>query len=299
MGSNPEKQNKTKIDIVATIFPPYDFARAVIGDRANLTMLINPGAEVHSFDPTPADITKIQKADVFIYIGGENDAWVHTILESMDISKKKIIKLIDHVAPVAEESVEGMETEHEEKETRDSQKEIEYDEHIWTSPKNAIMMIDAIAKDLCEIDPSNAQEYKQNASTYTSQIQTVDDEIKETVAKSSNKLLVFGDRFPFRYFVEEFGLSYRAAFNGCSTESEVSAGTLAYLIDTVKNNHIHYIFYIELSNQNIAKAISEQTGAEMVLLHSCHNVSRDDFIKGVTYLALMKQNATTLQKVMK
>jgi zinc transport system substrate-binding protein len=289
-----------KINIVATIFPPYDFARAIVGDKANLTMLINPGAEVHSFDPSPADIAKIQKSDLFIYIGGENDAWVNSILESMDTSKKKIIKLMDYITPIKEETIEGMEKEKKEDETGggiQDKEEIVYDEHIWTSPRNAILMINAIADILSKTDTGNAQVYMKNAAVYTTQIQEVDDEIKGTVDNSPNKMLVFGDRFPFRYFVDEFGLDYRAAFNGCSTETEVSAGTMAYLINTVKENKLHYILYIELSNQNIAKAISEQTGAEMILLHSCHNVSHDDFIAGATYLSLMKQNAETLKKV--
>ncbi len=285
-----------KINIVATIFPQYDFTRAIIGNRANLTMLMNPGGETHSYDPSPGDIIKIQKADVFIYIGGENDAWVNTILESMDTSNKKIIRLMDSVDAVEEEAVEGMEAEEHDEDQECHEEEVEYDEHIWTSPKNAILMINAITNVLCEIDDKNANIYKQNAKAYASQIQEVDYEMINIVDHATHKLLVFGDRFPFRYFADEFGLDYRAAFNGCSTETEASAGTVAYLIDTVKKNNISHIFYIELSNQNIAKAISEETGADMLLLHSYHNVSKDDFEAGVTYLSLMKQNAENLRK---
>ena len=280
-----------KISIVATIFPQYDFTRAIVGDKADLTMLIKPGGETHSYDPSPGDIIKIQNADVFIYIGGENDEWVNTILESMDTSNKKIIRLMDSVRAVEEETIEGMETEE-----HDHEEEVEYDEHIWTSPKNAILMINAITDIICEMDGRNADTYKQNAAAYTAQIQEVDNEITEIVDHATHKLLVFGDRFPFRYFADEFGLDYRAAFNGCSTETEASAATLAYLIDTVKKNNMSHIFYIELSNQNIAKVISEQTGAKMLLLHSCHNVSKDDFQAGATYLSLMKQNAAHLRK---
>jgi len=280
-----------KISIVATIFPQYDFTRAIVGDKADLTMLIKPGGETHSYDPSPGDIIKIQNADVFIYIGGENDEWVNTILESMDTSNKKIIRLMDSVRAVEEETIEGMETEE-----HDHEEEVEYDEHIWTSPKNAILMINAITDIICEMDGRNADTYKQNAAAYTAQIQEVDNEITEIVDHATHKLLVFGDRFPFRYFADEFGLDYRAAFNGCSTETEASAATLAYLIDTVKKSNMSHIFYIELSNQNIAKVISEQTGAKMLLLHSCHNVSKDDFQAGATYLSLMKQNAAHLRK---
>ncbi|MDO9492371.1 metal ABC transporter substrate-binding protein [Acetobacterium sp.] len=278
-----------KISIVTTIFPVYDFARAIGGDQAELTMLVKPAAEVHSYDPSPADIIKIQDADVFIYIGGENDAWVSTILDSMDTRNKKIIRLMDAVKPVAEETVEGMEAE-------PAEAEIEYDEHIWTSPKNAILMINEIAAALAEIDAQNADAYTKNAADYTAQIQAVDDEITKIVAASPNKLLVFGDRFPFRYFVDEFGLEYKAAFPGCSTDTEASAGTLAYLMNTIKEKNIKYVYYIELSNQNIARAISEQTGAQLLQLHSAHNVTKDDFDAGATYVSIMQQNVENLRK---
>lgn len=295
--------NSGQISIVTTIFPVYDFARAIAGDQTELTMLVKPAAEVHSYDPSPADIIKIQDADVFIYIGGENDAWVSTILESMDTSDKKIIRLMDAVKPVAEETVEGMEAEQEtvaaentQKETAPAEAEIEYDEHIWTAPKNAILMVNEIAAALAEIDAQNADTYTKNAADYTAQIQAVDDEITAIVAASPNKLLVFGDRFPFRYFVDEFGLEYKAAFPGCSTDTEASAGTLAYLMNTIKENNIKYVYYIELSNQNIAKAISEQTGAQLLLLHSAHNVTKDDFEAGATYVSIMQQNVENLRK---
>ena len=292
-----------KISIVTTIFPVFDFARAIAGDQAELTMLVKPAAEVHSYDPSPADIIKIQDADVFIYIGGENDAWVSTILESMDISDKKIIRLMDAVKPVAEETVEGMEAEEEPvtaestpKESEPAEEEIEYDEHIWTSPKNAILMVNEIAVALAKVDAQNAATYTNNAAEYNAQIQTVDDEIAGIVAASPNKLLVFGDRFPFRYLVDEFGLEYKAAFPGCSTDTEASAGTLAYLMNTIQERNIKYVYYLELSNQNIARAISEQTGAQQLQLHSAHNVTKDDFEAGVTYVSIMQQNAENLRK---
>ena len=295
--------NPEKISIVTTIFPVYDFARAIAGDQAELTLLVKPAAEVHSYDPSPADIIKIQEADVFIYIGGENDAWVSTILESMDTSNKSIIRLMDAVKPVAEETVEGMEVEAEPvaaestpTESQAAEPDAEYDEHIWTAPKNAILMVNEIAAALAQVDAQNAAIYANNAADYTAQIQTVDDEIAGIVAASPNKLLVFGDRFPFRYFVDEFGLEYKAAFPGCSTDTEASAGTLAYLMNTIQEKNIKYVYYLELSNQNIARAISEQTGAQLLLLHSAHNVTKDDFEAGVTYVSIMQQNAENLRK---
>lgn len=284
-----------KINIVATIFPQYDFTRSIIGDKANLTLLVAPGTEIHSYDPSPADIITIQNADVFIYIGGESDFWVDEILGSMNTSDKKIIRLMDFVTPVEEEVVEGMEAE-EDDEDEEGEAEEEYDEHIWTSPQNAILIINAIAEELCEVDEGNADTYKKNAEAYIAEIKGVDAEIKEIVDNAANKLIVMGDRFPFRYFADEYGLEYRAAFVGCSTETEASAGTVAYLIDTVKKNNLPYVYYIELSNQNIARTISEEAGADMLLLHSCQNVSKEEFDSGATYLSLMKQNAENLRK---
>jgi zinc transport system substrate-binding protein len=174
--------------------------------------------------------------------------------------------------------------------------EPEYDEHIWTSPKNAMLMVDAIADALSSADSANAGAYAKNAADYTARIQQIDDRIKGIVDKAQNKLLVVADRFPFRYLTEEFGLKYCAAFSGCSSESDVSLGTMAYLINKVEENHIPYIYYIEFSNQKVAQAVAEQTGAQTLLLHSCHNVTKADFDAGVTYVSLMAQNADNLEK---
>ena len=280
------------LKIVTTIFPPYDFARAITGTNAQITMLIDPGAEVHTFDPTPDDIIKIQNADVFIYIGGENDAWVDQVLESTDTRHMTVLRLMDAVTPVEEETVEGMQSE----DGHDGDGETEYDQHIWTSPKNAVLMIDYIAKALEKTDAENAPVYEKNAADYTARIMQVDKHIQAVADASPTKLLVVADRFPFRYLADEFGLDYRAAFSGCSSESDVSAGTLAYLIDTVKEKNLKYIYTIEFSNQAVAKAVSEQTGAQTLLLHSCHNVTKDDFTAGVTYLQLMQGNLDNLKK---
>ncbi len=291
-GTQPTGADDGKLNIVTTIFPPYDFARAVAGGKADVTMLIDPGAEVHSYDPTPGDMIAIESCDMFIYIGGENEAWVDTVLESLNTEGMTILRLMDYVTPVEEETVEGMQAA----EKEGAEQEAEYDEHIWTSPRNAISMINAIADALGAIDSANAAVYAQNAQNYTAQIASVDEQIKTIVDKALRKLIIVADRFPFRYLVEEFGLDYYAAFNGCSSESDVSAGTLAFLIDKVKEYGVKYVYYIEFSNQQVAKAVCEQTGAQMLLLHSCHNVTRNDFDAGVTYLSLMQGNAINLEK---
>ena len=276
-----------RLKIVTTIFPVYDFARAVVGEKADLSMLVRTGSEIHSFDPSPQDIFSIRNADVFIYIGGESETWVKTLLKSSESPGKAVLRLIDKIDAVEEEVVEGMQTEEEEK---------SYDEHIWTSPRNAVALVGAVADALCAADPSNAGEYRARADKYVGEISSLDEEFKALVAGAKRKVIVFGDRFPLRYFVDEYGLEYRAAFPGCHTESDVSASTMAYLMRYMKNEGIPVVYKLELGNGNIARAIAEQTGAEALTLHSCHNVARSEFESGVTYVSLMRQNLENLRK---
>ena len=260
-------------------------------------MLLAPGVESHSYEPTPQDIIKIQKSDVFIYVGGESDEWVKEILESIDTSKMAVINLMDCVEPVKEEIVEGMEEEKDE-EHKDGEEEIEYDEHIWTSPRNAMLITNKIAEELSRIDSKNAVEYKKNAADYIKELQKLDKDFQSVVNSGKRKTIAFGDRFPFRYFADAYGLSYTAAFPGCSTDTEPSAATIAYIIDKVKNENLPVIYYIEFSNHKVADSISEATGAKAMLLHSCHNVSRKDLEKGVTYLELMRKNVESLKEAL-
>ncbi|OJU09174.1 MAG: ABC transporter substrate-binding protein [Clostridiales bacterium 43-6] len=285
-----------RISVVATIFPQYDFARAVVGNKADLTMLIPPGSEIHSYEPSPSDIIKIQNSDVFIYIGGESDTWVDKILSAMDIKNKKIVKMMDCVTAVEEATVNNANDEHEDGETHEDEEEPEYDEHVWTSPKNAVKIVSAIKDAVSSVDTKNAKIYESNATDYRTKITELDTSIQAIVSKAKTKTLVVGDRFPFRYFADEFGLSYKAAFAGCSKETEASAATIAELINYIKQNNVKTVYSIELSNQNIAKTLSEQTGAKILLLHSCHNLAKSDFDSGATYVSLMRTNALNLEK---
>ncbi|GHT70244.1 periplasmic divalent manganese/zinc-binding lipoprotein [Spirochaetia bacterium] len=279
-----------KITITATIFPPYDFVRAIAGDRVNLTMLLPPASESHSFEPTPKDIITIQNSDIFIYVGGESDEWVNRILESMDTRTMTIISLMDIVEAVEEEIVEGMEVEEEE--------EVAYDEHVWTSPQNAVRIVQAITETLCKVDAVNADLYRQNGAHYIAELRDLDTAFQAVVDNANRNTIVFGDRFPFRYFADRYGLSYFAAFPGCSTETEPSAGTVAFLIDKIKHERIPVVFHIELGNERMADTIAEETGAEKLLLHACHNISKKDFENGVTYVDLMRQNVENLRKAL-
>lgn len=278
-----------KINVVATIFPPYDFSRQIGRDRINLTLLLPPGAESHTYEPTPADMITMQEADVFIYVGGENDTWIREILENIDTSKMKIVRLMDCVKTVDEELVEGMEAE------KESGGETEPDEHVWTSPVNAMKISKDICDALCEADPGNAPEYKSNLNNYLSDLEDLNLKFQEIVSGAERKTVVFGDRFPLRYFADEYGLTYFAAFPGCSSETEPSAKTIAFLIDKVKQEKIPVVFYIEFSNHQTADTIAQGAGVQTMLFHSCHNVSKDDLNSGATYLSLMNQNAEALE----
>jgi zinc transport system substrate-binding protein len=289
-------ETNEKIAVTTTIFPPYDFVRQIAGDKVNLKMLLPPGAESHSFEPTPQDVITVQNSKLFIYVGGESDKWVDRILDSMDVSNMKIVSLMACVDVVEEEIVEGMEEEDEEEtlEAVDVETEPEYDEHVWTSPQNAVRIVAALADALCEVDAANAGLYRQNAVVYTAKLNELDGKFREVVDAAVRKTFVFGDRFPFRYFADAYGLSYFAAFPGCSTETEPSAATVAFLIDKIKSEQIPVIFHIELSNERMADAIAEATGAKKLLLHACHNISKRDFDAGKTYLDFMQVNAKNL-----
>lgn len=293
-GNTKNTNDSDKISVVCTIFPQYDFVRQIAGDDVSLTMLLKPGAESHTYEPTPQDIITIQDCDLFIYVGGDSDEWVSEILSSMDTSKMKIIKLMDCVETMEEELTEGMEHEHEE----DEEAEAELDEHVWTSPANAMLIVEKISAALCEIDPDNAATYQNNTEKYLAKLQKLDDDIWEVVNNAARKEIIVGDRFPLRYFCEEFGLTYYAAFPGCSTDTEASAATIAFLIDKVTEDEIPVVFHIELSNEQICDSICEATGAKSELFNAVHNISADDFADGVTYIDLMEHNLKVLKEAL-
>ena len=287
-----------KIKIIATIFPQYDFVREIAGDAVDLTMLLRPGAESHSFDPTPQDIKRINGCDAFIYVGGESDEWARSILDSLSPESRervRVVALMDLVDAVEEEVVEGMQ---EEADDEDEHDEPEYDEHVWTSPRNVRVIVSSLADLLCELDPVNAETYRKNAASYLERLDGLDKTFSAIARDAKRRTIIFGDRFPFRYLADAYGLKYYAAFPGCSTDTEASAATIAFLIDKTKAENIPVVFYREFSNGDIARTISESTGAESMLLHSCHNISRDDFVSGVTYIELMTRNAESLRKAL-
>jgi zinc transport system substrate-binding protein len=288
-----------RLKLVATDFPAYDFARAVCGALGDVTLLLPPGAESHSYEPTPRNIIDVQRCDLFLYVGGESDTWVDTILESLD-QPVQTLRLVDCVELLEEKTLEGMthrDHDHEE-EGHGLGEVVEIDEHVWTSPLNAIRIVEQISQRVAELDPANAAEYQANAAVYIARLTEVDRAFRDFFETVENKTLVFGDRFPLRYFAEEYGLTCYAAFPGCSTQTEPSAATVAFLTEKVREEGLSAVYYIEFSNHLVADSIAEAAGAETALFHSCHNVSQAELASGVTYVSLMEQNLETLQATM-
>ncbi len=282
---------KGGVSVVTTIFAPYSFTRELAGEKADVTMLLPTGADSHSYDPTPKDLLAVSKCDIFIYVGGEADSWVENIIAAAENPDMKIIKLLDHT-----EGLICAEHNHEHNHTTGAEHEHgEYDEHVWTSPRNAVLASEAIAEALCEIDGENETFYKANLAAYKAELAALDAEIKEIVENSTRKELVFGDRFPLIYFTHAYGLSYHAAFPGCAGNTEPSAATLAELITHVNEEKIPAVFHISLSTGNIADAICDATGAKKLAFNACETLSRADFEAGVTYVELMRENAEALR----
>lgn len=291
VGCTLQEKKDGKISIVATMFPEYDLARAVAGDLADVEMLLKPGEEAHQFEPTPENIRKICSCDIFIYGGGESDTWLDEVLASAGKSSVSIISLMDTVELLEEEEKEGMDIRGE-----GDEEEAEYDEHVWTSPLNALKIAEAITDKLTVLDAKNAEGYRNNFETLKVGLLRLDEEFRAIADATENKTLIFADRFPLLYFVKEYGFEYYAAFPGCSANTEPSAKTLAFLINKIKDENIPVIFKIELSNDNIAFAVSEETGAKILTFYSCHNVSKADFENGETYISLMNKNIDALKE---
>ena len=281
-----------KLTIISTSYPGYDFARAITkgNDNVEVKMLLKPGSETHDFEPTPQDVIDIKNSDLFVYVGGESDEWISDIIKDIDLDKTKIVKMMDVVSVVEEDVVEGMEAEEEEEEGE----EVEYDEHVWTSPKNAVKIVNAILEKVSD----KSDNYKKNAEEYITKLNELDAEFREVVKNANRKTVIFGDRFPLRYFVDEYGLNYYAAFPGCAEQTEASSKTISFLIDKVKSEKVPVVFKIELSSGKIAETIAKEAGVKVVEFNAVHNISAEDFKAGVTYVTLMKKNVSALKEAL-
>ncbi len=296
-----------KIKIVTTIFPVYDWVRNVTGDTgADITMLLDNGVDLHSFQPTADDIIKISACDLFVYVGGESDKWVDDALATAENPDMVVINLLETLGDAVkeEEIVEGMEAEREEEDAAEHEAEEEgpeKDEHVWLSLQNAAALCKVIAAKLGEIDAANKDIYAANANAYIGKLNALDGQYKEAVAAANTKTLLFGDRFPFRYLADDYGLDYYAAFAGCSAESEASFETIAFLAGKADELGLRTIMQIESADGKIATTIKDTTKTKdqtILTLDSMQSVTAGDVEKGVTYLSIMEKNLDVLKQAL-
>lgn len=306
IGGNKNKNN-AKYKVVASNFASYDFLRAIIGENKDveLTFLIGPGKDAHSYDLTAGDLIKIQDSDLFVYVGGEMEKWSDKVLDSLDTTGTEIICIADFVDTMEEKEVDGAEEHEHDHEDEDEHEEHEheheegaFDEHIWTSPENAIKMVNALEKAMEKIDNKNSNTYKENADIYIAQIKDVDSKIQNIVDNKVRNRLIFADKMPMQYFIDYYNLEVSAAFDGCSSETEPSAKTIAYLQNKVKEEKIPVILYIELNPGTVANTIANETGSKAMQIQTLHNVSLDDFKNGETWVSLMTRNIDVLKKAL-
>ena len=304
--STTEKNTDKKIKVVTTIFPEYDWVKEIAGyagENMEITMLLDNGVDLHNYQPTTADLAKVSDCDLFIYVGGESDAWVDGALKEAVNKNMKVINLLDVLGEsVKEEEVkEGMEAEEEQDEEDSQEEEPEYDEHVWLSLKNAKVLTQAIADSLCEIVKEHKDIYSENEKNYEEKLDTLDKEYQETVDAASKKTLLFGDRFPFRYMVDDYGLDYYAAFVGCSAETEASFKTIKFLAEKADKLELKNVMTIEKSDQKIAKTIIDNTknkDQNILTLDSMQSTTSEDVKNGTTYLSVMENNLNVLKEVL-
>lgn len=321
--SKETSASEKKLSIVTTIFPEYDWTKEILGERADdveLTMLLDNGVDLHSYQPTAEDIMKISSCDIFIYVGGESDAWVEDALKEATNKDMKVINLLEVLGDNVkeEEIVEGMEADEEEEaegekekaegkeaegkeEKAEGEEEPEYDEHVWLSLKNAEVFCNAIEKVLAEIDSKNADIYQKNTAAYIEKLKSLDEAYQSAVDGASQKTLLFGDRFPFRYLADDYGLSYYATFIGCSAETEASFETISFLAQKVDELGLHSVMKIEKSDQKIAKTIIKNItdkNQNILELDSMQGTTIEDVLAGATYFSVMEHNLSVLKEAL-
>ena len=296
-----EEAEDGRLQVVCSLFPYYDFVREIGGAYVSPRLLVAAGREAHSFEPTPMDVIRVSRADVFVYNGGEGEQWVDEILSSAGENIPAVLRMMDYADMLTEEPLAGHDDhdhadhDHEHDDDHDSD-DIEYDEHIWTSPVQAMKLCRAICDALCAADPAHAAVYRSNLENYLGQLAELDVAFRQLCSEKKRSLLVFGDRFPLLYFCREYGLDYRAAFHGCSSDTEPSLYTLKFLIDKVRQQDIPVVYALELSSRKVADAIAETTGATVETFYSCQTVSQADWAAGEGYVSLMRRNVAALRE---
>ncbi|MBR2990660.1 MAG: zinc ABC transporter substrate-binding protein [Solobacterium sp.] len=295
--SAPQTETNDRLQIITTIFPEYDWVMNVLGENpgeAEVTLLLDNGVDLHSYQPNAEDILKISTCDVFIYIGGESDAWVDDALKNALNEDMIVINLLDSLGDTVkeEEHVEGMQEEH------DHEEDAEYDEHVWLSLRNAEVLTGVIADALGSADPDNADSYRANAEAYITELQALDAEYTAMAEGAERKTLLFGDRFPFRYLTDDYGMDYYAAFAGCSAETEASFETVVFLAGKVDELSLPAIMTIEGTNHRIAETIWQNTASkdqEILVLDSMQGTTSKDVQNGISYLSIMEKNLEVLK----
>ena len=303
-GCTPVEEDSGKLSVVCSLFPYYDFVRVIGGEWVEPRLLVAAGREAHSFEPTPADVIRVSRADVFVYNGGEGEQWVDEILSSAGENIPTVLRMMDYAQTLEEEPVDGdshddhdgHDHDHDDHDHDHDSDDIEYDEHIWTSPVEAEKLCRAICDALCAADPAHTAVFQANLAAYLQNLAALDADFRQVCQEKKRDLLVFGDRFPLLYFCREYGLNYRAAFHGCSSDTEPSLYTLKFLIDKVRQEQIPVVYTLELSSQKVAEAIAETTGAKVVTFYSCQTVSQSDWAAGEGYLSLMRRNVAALRE---
>lgn len=300
--------NKTdKLSIVTTIFPEYDWVKEILGDKADhaeVTMLLDNGVDLHSYQPTADDIVKVSDCDLFIYVGGESDGWVDDALKNATNKDMKVINLLEVLGNSVkeEETVEGMkEEDHDHEDADEHEEEVEYDEHVWLSLKNAKTLVHAISKSLQELDPDNKDTYSANSAAYVEKLSALDADYQTAVDSASYKTVLFGDRFPFRYMVDDYDLSYYAAFVGCSAETEASFETISFLAKKVDELKLPCVLTIEGTQHKIAETIVENTiekNQKVLTMDSMQSTTSKDAANGTTYLSIMEKNLSVLKQAL-
>lgn len=286
-----------RLQVVCSLFPYYDFVREIGGAYVSPHLLVAAGREAHSFEPTPMDVIRVSRADVFVYNGGEGEQWVDEILDSAGENIPTVLRMMDYADTLTEEPLAGHDdADHDHADHDHDSDDIEYDEHIWTSPVQAMKLCRAICDALCAADPAHAAAYRSNLQEYLGQLAELDAAFRQVCGEKKRSLLVFGDRFPLLYFCREYGLDYRAAFHGCSSDTEPSLYTLKFLIDKVNEQDIPVVYALELSSRKVADAIAETTGAKVETFYSCQTVSQADWAAGEGYVSLMRRNVAALRE---
>ncbi len=288
-GTADVAEDDGRINVVCTIFPQYDFVREIAGDYANIKLLVSAGADVHGYEPSLTDLKAVNECDLFIYCSGESESWVDDLLNSVG---GKALDIRKGLTLIAEDDFDD------DHEGHNHNSNVVFDEHVWTSPEYAMDIVENITDELVKCVPEYADEIRSNSDKYIAKLDALDKRFENIFSEADEAILIFADRFPFRYFAEEYGVDYYAAFLGCSSETEAPLSTINNLVKSVKDSGVMTVFYVEMSDQSTADIVCKQTGCGKALLHSCHNLSKAEFESGMTYLKLMNINADTLEEAL-